>query len=282
MDKIEFVTLGMARGGWRRDVWPGIHWIQECGGDRRSIADSLTSRGDLAAVGRELHIPQNAWLLTGDRTLLLDTLSPAAGDLMDRGLDTLLGGRPLDYLVVSHPDIPHAANTARLLRRWPQCQLVAPAAGETHALYHLEDALKVGPDDEIDLGGLRVRFPEAAFLDAAIHTWMSEEVTKTLFTVDWMGFPHTSGECLRRIDEIDSEIGVPRLEEFHSRVMFWFQYVVPEKVVAATDELASLFDGYGLAPAHGLAVPASEATHLFGRMNQVVRNVVAAGRGGVL
>ena len=252
------------------------------GAPGRDRARGAGERRGLVPARERAYVPQNAYLLTGERTLLWDTLSPASGHILLPALEELLEGRPLDYLALSHPDVPHAGNTMQVLRRYPDCRLVAPATGETHALYHLDDAMKVGPDDEIDLGGLRVRFPEATFLDAAIHTWMSEETTRTLFTVDWMGFPHQSGESLRRTDEIDTEVDVGRLEEFHSRVMFWFQYVVPEKVTAATDALAVQFAGYGLAPAHGLPIPGEDAAPYYELMNEVVRRVAASGRGGVL
>ncbi|MDX1577005.1 MAG: MBL fold metallo-hydrolase [Gemmatimonadota bacterium] len=273
---------GTGGGATRRDVWPGIHWIQECGRHRDEIARALFgngSEGDPQA--RDLHVPQNAYLLTGERTLLFDTLSPASGDLVLSGLEELLDGRPLDYLAVSHPDVPHAGNAARILRRYPDCRLVAPRAGETHALYHLDDALLVGPDDEIDLGGLRVGFPEATFLDAALHTWMTEETSRVLFTVDWLGFPHLEGECLRCTDEIDHEIGVDRLEAFHGRVMFWFQYVDVARVRSVTDALARRFEGYALAPAHGLPVRRG-AGRYFELMNEVVERVAETGRSGVL
>ncbi len=265
-----------------REVLPGIHWIQECGRHRVAIAQDLAAHGARwAGGGRELHVPQNAYLLVGERTLLFDTLSPAAGGLVLAALDDILGGRPLDYLAISHPDVPHAGNTGRIRRRHPEARLVAPRAGETHALYHLDDALHVGPHDVIDLGGLTLRFPEATFLDAALHTWMCEETTRTLFTVDWLGFPHVSGECLRRTDEIEAEIDVDRLEAFHSRVMFWFQYVDVDRVRAATDALAREFGGYHLAPAHGLVVR-EDPERYFQLMNEVVRRVAESGRGGVL
>lgn len=265
-----------------REVLPGIHWIQECGRHRAAIADALVAAGSAwAGEGRALHVPQNAYLLAGDRTLLFDTLSPAAGDLVLAALEEILDGRPLDYLAVSHPDVPHAGNTGRILRRYPTARLVAPRAGETHALYHLADALHVGPGDEIDLGGPTLRFPVATFLDAALHTWMTEETTRTLFPVDWLGFPHLEGECLRRTDEIDAEIGVDRLEAFHSRVMFWFQYVDVGAVREATDRLAREFEGYALAPAHGLVIR-DDAARYFELMNDVVARVAESGRGGVL
>jgi flavorubredoxin len=265
-----------------REFSPGIHWIQECGPDRKGIADSVrASGGTWCTPGLELHVPQNAYLLAGDRTLLFDTLSPASGDLILAALEEILGERGLDFLAISHPDVPHAANTGRILRRWPGARLVAPRVGETHALYHLDDALHVGPEDEIDLGGLVARFPEATFLDAALHTWMSEETTRTLFTVDWLGFPHMEGECLKCVDELPTDIEASRLEAFHSRVMFWFQYVDVQKVVATTNRLARSFEGYALAPAHGL--PIREAPErFFEMMNEVVDSVSASGRTGVL
>lgn len=265
-----------------REVLPGIHWIQECGRHRAAIADALVEAGSAwAGTGRALHVPQNAYLLAGERTLLFDTLSPAAGDIVLAALEEILDGRPLDYLAVSHPDVPHAGNTGRILRRHPEARLLAPRAGETHALYHLDAALHVGPDDELELGGLTLRFPVATFLDAALHTWMTEETTRTLFPVDWLGFPHLEGECLKRTDEIDAEIGVDRLEAFHSRVMFWFQYVDVAAVREATESLAREFAGYGLAPAHGLVIR-DDPGRYFDLMNEVVARVAETGRGGVL
>ena len=265
-----------------REIIPGIHWIQECGPNRQGIADAVIAAGaDWCTPGVPLHVPQNAYLLVGERSLLFDTLSPAAGDTIVDALADILGDRSLDYLAISHTDVPHAANVARILRQYPDARLVGPAAGETHPLYHLGGAMLVGPGDEIDLGGLRATFPEATFLDAALHTWMAEETTRSLFTVDWLGFPHMEGECLKCVEELPGEIGVSRLEAFHSRVMFWFQYVDTDRVRRATDRLARQFEGYKLLPSHGLPI-LDEPARYYDLMNQVVENVAATGRTGVL
>lgn len=265
-----------------REIEPGFHWIQECGPHREEIAEGVRARGGTwCPRGRELHVPQNAYLLKGERSLLFDTLSPAAGDLVIEELDRALDGADLDFLVVSHPDVPHAGNTARILRRYPGARLVAPGEGDTHALYHLDRALKVRPGDEIDLGGPLVRFHEATFLDAALHVWMTEERTSTLFPVDWLGFPHLDGECTRFADELDVEIGIERLTEFHSRVLFWFQYVDVDKTRAEVDHLARKFHPSRIAPAHGLVIR-REVERYFELMKDVVSRVAASGRVGVL
>lgn len=265
-----------------REVLPGIHWIQECGPDRQDLAPGPDG-GDAGwnVPGRPIHVPQNAYLVRGERTLLLDTLSPAGTHQILPDLDAALGGRQLDFLVVSHPDVPHAGNTATILRRHPGAQLVAPAMGHTHALYHLEDARKVAPGDRIDLGGLSVVFEEATFLDAPLSIWMREEMSNTLFTVDWLGFPHLGGECLRCVEELDADITPGRLIAFHARVMFWLQYVDVVKTQSEIDRLIRNRAPDAIAPSHGLVIRAG-ATDLMARMKEVVAQIASGGRLGVL
>lgn len=265
-----------------RALGRGIHWVQECGPHREKFVGSRnTWPDDWYEPGREVHIPQNAYLLAGEETLLLDTLSPASAETVVEEVRDLLGGRPLDYLVVSHPDLPHAGNAGRLLEAYPGARLVAPAVGETHELYHLEEALEAGPGDGLDLGGLEVRFHEATFLDAPLHLWMTEETTGTFFPVDWLGFPHLGGECLRFEDEVDAEIGLSRLVEFHGRVMFWYQYADAEKVADEIDRLIEEFDPRAVAPAHGLVVR-RDPTRLMEAMKDAVARIAESGRVGVL
>jgi flavorubredoxin len=264
-----------------REILPGIHWIQECGPERHDLALSCPELDQSwYEPGRALHLPQNAYLLRGERTLLFDTLSPAAGGWVVDEVDTVLDGAPLDYLVVSHPDVPHAGNTAKLLRAHPEATLVAPAFGETHALYHLEGAIKAGPGDGIDLGGPTVTFQEATFLDHSMHVWMTEESTGTLFTVDWLGFPHMVGECLTATHELDREVSVARLVEFHGRVMFWFQYVDAERMKRGIDEVWARFRPSAVLSGHGLPI-LGDVERYFEAMKDVVDYVAEHGRTGI-
>lgn len=265
-----------------REVHPGLYWIQECGPHRASFcADRNTHPEDWYEEGRDVHIPQNAFLLKGEESLLFDTLSPAAGDQVLGELDDLLGGDGLDYLVVSHPDVPHAGNTVGILRAHPEATLVAPDVGSVHALYHLEDARKVGPGDEIDLGGPRVRFHEAVFLDAPMSIWMSELGSRTLFPVDWLGFPHLGGECGKLVGELEAEVSLSRLIEFHGRVMFWYAYVDVPKVHAAIDRMMEELDVEVLAPAHGLVIR-EEPLRYVELMKEAVAAIRSRGRVGTL
>ncbi len=270
-----------------REIAQGIHWIQELGPARTEIGESLLRRGaPWFDRDRTVHVPQNAFLVVGNESLLFDTLSPLGSDQIIEELESILGDRPLDYLVVSHPDVPHAGNTARILRRYPEARLVAPREPATHELYHLEDSLRVGVGDYLDLGGPLIQFHEATFLDAALSVWMSEETTGTLFPVDWLGFPLLDGEGLSFMDEVvdpetpDDEL-VDRLYEFHARVMFWFQYADVEKMKAETDMVLMRLHPLIIAPSHGPVIR-REPQRLIQLMKGVVERVHNTGRVGVL
>ncbi|MDY6765507.1 MAG: MBL fold metallo-hydrolase [Halobacteria archaeon] len=263
-----------------REIVPGVYWIQECGHDRSHFVERDDRRTpDWYVPGHQLHIPQNAFLFRGQETLLFDTLSPASSDVIVDRLESLLDGRELDYLVVSHPDVPHAGNAFRILNEYPDATLVAPKYGSKHELYHLDDATHVGEGDSIDLGGFTVDFHEATFPDAAVHVWMSERETEMLLPVDWMGMPHMDTECLSFVDELETELDVDRLVEFHGRVLFWYQYVDVPKTKAEIGNILEKFDPEIIAPAHGNIIR-ENADECILMMKDVVEEINKGGRVG--
>ena len=265
-----------------REFIPGVYWIQECGANLHDLATAmLQGPHDWYREGREIHIPQNAYLFIGKKTLLFDTLSPASSEQIVAELKGILGDRPLDYLVVSHTDTPHAGNTFKILRAYPQARLVAPRYGDAHELYHLEDALKVGEGDAIDLGGFNLHFHEATFLDAPISVWMTETRTRMLLPVDWIGMPHMDGECLKCADELEADVDVDRLLQFHGRVFFWLQYVNAPKTIVEIDRINRHFNPSIIAPAHGLVIR-QDAPRYMDLMKQVVQAISDRGRIGVV
>lgn len=229
---------------------------------------------------QELYIPNCAYLLTDEQSLLFDTLSPAGNDqILDELSDLLDDG--LDYLVVSHPDVPHAGNTKPILEQYPNCTLVAPQYGSAHELYHLDDAMHVDADDSLDLGNYTVDFHKATFPDAAIHLWMSERESDTLFPVDWFGFPHRADEAMQFVEEFDYPLSVDRLVQFHGRVMFWYQYVDVKKVQREIEHVIRKFDPEVVAPAHGNPVRVDATAHL-DLMTEVVAEINEMDRIGTL
>jgi len=265
-----------------RQIASGIHWIYEQGPDRSEQFDLESRDLDWYEDGHEVYIPQCAYLLTGnEETLLFDTLSPASTDHLLETVGEVLGHRTLDYLAVSHPDIPHAGNAAAVLDAYPDAELVAPGYGNDHELYQLGTATHVVEGDTIDLGDRVVEFHEATFLDAPVSVWMTERTSGTLFTVDWMGFPHLDSDVLSFVDESDGEFDIEQLVEFHSRVLFWYQYVDVEKVQREITNVEQKFEPEMIAPAHGQVIR-SNTEEFFRMMREVPEIVDRRGRAGTL
>lgn len=265
-----------------REIVPGIHWIYEPGPDRAERFDLDDRKPEWYEEGRQAYLPQCAYLIEGNEgTLLFDTLSPANTEQILNAITDLVGNRELDYLAVSHPDVPHAGNTPAILDEHPETTLVAPGYGNDHELYQLGDGVHVTEGDTINLGDRVVEFHEATFLDAPVSIWMSEQETETLFPVDWMGFPHLDEEALSFVDELDGEFDMSRLVEFHGRVLFWYQYIDVEKTNAEIDNLIEKFDPEIVAPAHGLVIRENAADYM-ALMKDVTRTIDEQGRIGTL
>ncbi|WP_135827714.1 MBL fold metallo-hydrolase [Halorussus halobius] len=265
-----------------REILPGLHWFYEPGPDRTEMVTGDGDGPDWYDPDGEVYIPQCAYLFEGDdETLLFDTLSPASREEILSDVEAALDGRDLDYLVVSHPDVPHAGNATALLDAYPEAELVAPKYGNDHELYHLDDATHVGEGDSIDLGGYVLDFHEATFLDAPVSVWMTERTNDMLLPVDWLGYPHAEHEMLSFVDELDHDLDLGRLLQFHGRVLFWHQYVNVEKVQREIDWLVDHYDPEWILPAHGLVVR-EDPTEYMDLMKDVVAEINERDRIGIL
>ncbi|WP_331234838.1 MBL fold metallo-hydrolase [Natronorarus salvus] len=252
-------------GGYVRKIEDGVYWLSIAQGFdilQQYFEEQMEMRQEVPDwydPDKDIMITVNAWLVIGDeKTLLFDSLPPNFTDTILEMLDVTLGDRELDYLAVSHPDVPHAGNTVPVLRKYPNAKLIAPDVGDNHELYHLENSMKVGDGDEIDLGGRIVKFHDAKFVDAPMSIWMSEEKTDCLFTVDWHGFFHTREELGKFVDELEVEYGedldVSRFTETEARAHYWMAWADPEKLKDEIDYIIKKHEPSIVGPSHGLVM----------------------------
>jgi len=157
-----------------RKITDGFYWLQECPTNNTEFVDQVNPpkwyKGN-----EEVHIPQSIYLLVDEYSLLFDTFSPASTDEVLDEVKEILGERDLDYLVLSHTDVPHAGNTKAILDTYPGAQLIAPKYGTGHELYRLNSSKLVGNGDKLELGKFKIKFHEAPFVDSAIHLWMTRK-----------------------------------------------------------------------------------------------------------
>lgn len=238
-----------------REIVPGIHFIQECIGIPPAEDPDLPTLTDWYEPGRKIHLPQLAYLLECEETLLFDTLTPASRERVVGEVESILGSRSLDYLVVSHPEANHAGNAGTILDAYPSATLVAPARSTHHDLFHIgEDSMLVEDGDTIDLGGRRVEFLDPVLYDHAMTTYMRETTTNTLFTVDFLGYEHMASECLSFAEELETDVTEHRLKRFNSFAFTWLRYVDTDQTDAAIEDMIESIDPDMIAPAHGQVI----------------------------
>lgn len=69
-------------------------------------------------------VSYNAYLLLDEKTVLFDTVDVSVSEVFLEGLERLLNGRPLDYLVIHHMEPDHSASFLRVLERHPEVTVV--------------------------------------------------------------------------------------------------------------------------------------------------------------
>ncbi len=258
----------------RREIDDGLHFVKECiqTPPLQGSPDDETLEG-WYEEGRELHLSQNAYLFLDDQTLLFDTLTPGVEDDIVDQIDALLDGRPLDFLVISHPEANHAGNTVTILEAHPEATLVAPARGSDHHIFGLDESTRYVEDgDSIDLGQYTVEFVAPVIYDHAMTIWMRELETSTLFTVDFLGFEHLDGECLDFAEEMEGPVTAGRLERFHSMAFTWLRYVDTDRIDEAIDRIIDDLDPDRIAMAHGQIVHDDPESYLE-RVREAIHSV---------
>lgn len=260
-----------------RPLTNSVYWIQECNTSNVFGDGSDETIPDWGAPNSTVHNSNSAFLIVDEQTLLFDTLSRAAEETIIAELGDILGDRELDYLVPSHPETPHAGNTSRICREYPDATILAPDLGSNHDLYYLENARRVNEGDVVELGEHEFEFVEAYFLDHGMSLWAYERASDLLLTVDWLGFPHLEDRCLTCVDELDGDVTESQLHVFHGRVFSWYEFADLDKVNATIDYLSTVYGNTTIAPAHGLVIR-EDASRYMDTMRSVVEDIRERGR----
>jgi len=101
-----------------RQITHDLYWI---GGNDRRIA----LFENVYPVPRG--ISYNAYLYTGETTVLLDTVDKAVSGVFFENLAYLLGERKLDYIIINHMEPDHAATLAETVLRYPEVKIICSA-----------------------------------------------------------------------------------------------------------------------------------------------------------
>ncbi len=73
-----------------------------------------------ACIPSRAAVSYNAYVLLDEKTVLLDTVDQSVAGQFFENLTHVLGGRPLDYIVVHHMEPDHAKTLEETVRRYPE------------------------------------------------------------------------------------------------------------------------------------------------------------------
>jgi flavorubredoxin len=227
-----------------REIAPGVTWLIGC----------LSVPKD----EERIHSHVSAYLVDGgDRTALIDTGYPAMWQPMEEQLDELLGDREIDYLIPTHPELPHSGCLPLLLEKYPRAEVHCDT--RDHAFYFGVPAERLHhavPGDVLDLGSRRLAFVEAVIRDLPATLWLFEGVTKTLFVADGFSFSHEheAGQCHLTSAELPFEPAEEQIGFVSERALYWTTYADLEQMFDRLDGVVEQYDPKVIAPAHGSVI----------------------------
>jgi hypothetical protein len=257
-------------GNFPREIAKNVFWFGNC--------------VKFDVDGEVLHAHFGIYLLIGkDRTLLVDTGVPRYWPSQKIQMDAALAGRPLDYVFITHLEVPHSTNLPNILESYPQCRVVGDAR-DFHLFYpQYTDRMDPKTEgDEVDLGDLRLKFIPAVLKDLPGSLWAYESAQQVMFVADGFAFAHSGsddplhddplhrpGECTFTSSELLDGLEVGKGEMIVRTALYWSRYVDPDSLFEKIGQLLAIYPTKVICPAHSnvivdieRALPIVKQTHL--------------------
>ena len=137
-------------------------------------------------------VSYNSYVILDEKVAVMDTVDKRASSEWIENLKSTLGGRKVDYLIISHLEPDHAANIKNLSEMYPDMKIVGNARifSMLPQFFHMDIEDKkvvVAEGDELSLGSHTLQF----FMAPMVH-WPEvmveyEKSEKILFSADGFG-----------------------------------------------------------------------------------------------
>lgn len=262
-----------------REVTDGVFWLNRC------IPTLI--------FGRILHVHLSIYLVKGqDKTLLVDTSLPTYWSDIEGQLEDALAGRTLDYLFVTHPEVPHAGAMPLLLEKYPDLKVVGDVRDyQVFFPDYSSRFVDMRPGEKIDLGGRNFRFIDAVIKDLPNSLWGYDELTRAMFVSDGFSFSHESanidedradpissslqnvsfsvdeddapshrpGECCLMSSELPTEVSIEQASVVLQRALTFSRFVYPQPLFKEVDQVLRDNPPKLICPAHGSVIDNIEA-----------------------
>lgn len=154
-------------------------------------------------------VSYNSYLVTDEKTILLDTVDKAVSSVFMENLSEILGDRQLDYIVVNHMEPDHSATLSDVLCRYPDATVICSAItkrmlGQFFDIERIKNIKVISEGDTVTTGKHEFTFVSAPMVHWPEVTVTFEKTEGILFSADAFGTFTALGGALF-CDEVDFE-----------------------------------------------------------------------------
>lgn len=166
----------------------------------------------------------NSYLLLDEKTVLLDTVDKAVGDLFLENLHVALNGRALDYMIIQHMEPDHCALIPRIIELYPQVTVVGSQKtfGMIQQFFGLdlaERAMAMKEGDTLQTGAHTLRFLMAPMVHWPEVMVTYDETSKWLFSADAFGaFGAINGNLYADEYDVDFDL-IPEVRRYYTNIV---------------------------------------------------------------
>ncbi len=137
-------------------------------------------------------VSYNSYVILDEKVAVMDTVDSRRGEEWLNNLEEALGGRTVDYLVVSHMEPDHAANVQALAEKYPQMKVVGnaktfPMIAQFFDIDLSQRSHVVAEGDTLNLGSHELTFVMAPMVHWPEVMVSYESSEKILFSADGFG-----------------------------------------------------------------------------------------------
>lgn len=166
-------------------------------------------------------VSYNSYLIVDEKTVLVDTVEQPYAEQLVGSVQQLLGGKPLDYLIVNHMEPDHSSGMKTLRALYPDMKIIANAKTieMIGGYYNIKDGFhEVKDGDSLSIGEntLSFHFAPMVHWPEVMVSYIAEK--KLLFSADAFG-------CFGTLDGavLDTDLN---LDKYYSEMVRYYACIV--------------------------------------------------------